>query len=142
MKYLNYFDIREFVPECVYKERGDKSIQLMNPQLVMLCDEMRRTYGAATINNWHIGGERHWSGLRVPNSPYYSKYSQHTYGNAVDAIFNNATAKAIRSDFLEGVWDDYIDENDIQVTLEDDVSWLHIDLRLRLNMDKVWMFKP
>jgi hypothetical protein len=109
-------------------------------RLLTLIDALRVKYGSATINNWASGGDRLWSGLRTPESPDYSPYSQHTFGRAVDMLFSKVKASKIRRDFKEGLWDDWLVEHNIQVTFEDGVSWLHVDVRNSIEL--VSSFKP
>ena len=113
---LNYIPEHFFVQELVDKKthqiRGDKAIQL--------------------VNNWHNGGSRQWSGLRTKESPYYSSYSQHSFGRAIDFITPNFDVHQIREDikkFPNEVAFQYI------TAIEDfeGMTWVHIDVR---NWDK------
>lgn len=122
-----HFAVHELVPPEIYKKRGEKAWQLINPSLINLIDALRGEFGSAKINDYHWGGSRKWSGLRTPDSPYYSMTSQHSLGNAVDILFKNHTAdevrKAITSD--PDKWLAICPS----ITLEDKTSWVHIDVR-------------
>jgi len=122
-----HFKPQEFVPPSVYNDRGDKSLQLIDDRILRIADYLRERYGSTTINNWCWGGNRQWSGLRTPDSPYYSMYSQHTMGRAVDCIFKGISAEEVREDIKKS--DILTDLTLNSVTLEDGVSWLHIDVR-------------
>ena len=95
-----HFLIEELVPPKVYADRGRKAWELIDVRILKTIDMLRDKYGQMTINNWKWAGSREWSGLRTPNSPYYSPYSQHTFGRAVDIIFKDKTAEEVRQDIL------------------------------------------
>ena len=122
-----HFTPSEFVPRDIYIERGIKSLQLIDDRILRIADWLRDRYGGTTINNWQWGGDREWSGLRTPDSPYYSRTSQHTFGRAIDCIFNDYTAEEVRQDLKASMMLD--DLNIDSVTLEDGVGWLHADVR-------------
>ena len=124
-----HFIIQELVPREVYKDRGTKAWELLDDRLLITLDQLRDEYGSMTINNWHWGGNREWSGLRTPESPYYKPYSQHTFGRAADCKFKNVSAEKVRQDIL----------HDIEMfpcisSIELNTSWLHFDVR---NCDKI-----
>ena len=124
-----YFKPQELVPRSVYEDRGEKSYQLIDDRLLRIADFLRERFGSITVNNWSYGGNRTQSGLRIPGQQYYRPYSQHTFGRALDMIFNERSAQSVR------LWlrnnQDFICKN-FQITgftVEENVSWLHIDLR-------------
>jgi hypothetical protein len=133
-----YFAIHELVPPATYKARGEKAWQLIDPKLIFLIDELRETFGSATINNYEWGGDRQWSGLRTKDSPYYSAYSQHTFGRAVDMLFKEHTADEVRQAIVKAP-DKWLGICP-SITLEDGVSWLHIDVRNSYNC--ITLFNP
>lgn len=90
-----------------------------------------------TINNWMWEGGYEWSGLRTPDSPYYSPFSQHTFGRAVDFGLDGMSAQEVRNDLVLN-W--YSEGEEYSITLEDGVSWVHIDVRN--DYDHVNIFKP
>lgn len=123
-----HFKIHELVPKHVYHQRGEKAWELMDESILITIDRLRDKYGSMTINNYYWGGDRNWSGLRTPDSPYYSAYSQHTFGRAVDIIFNSdITASEVREDLIRNYNNDSVFEFINSVEL--DTSWLHIDCR-------------
>ena len=119
------FIIQELVPESVYLARGEKAWQLIDYRLIDNLNALRTQLGVPmTINNWHVGGQRTQSGLRIPGQVHYKPYSQHTYGRAADPICE-IPAQEIRDMIKEGV--------EIKLPhyacFEDNVSWTHMDVR-------------
>jgi len=76
------------------------------------------------LNNYKFGGTRLWSGLRTPDSPYYSETSQHSLGKAFDVVFKYVQAEEVREFILNNR-----DLFPYVTGLELDVSWLHFDVR-------------
>lgn len=135
-----YFRIEELVSPQTFKDRGEKAWELLDNRLLVTLDELRERYGPMTINNWYWGGERKWSGLRTPESPWYSQYSQHTFGRAADILFADTTVDQVRQDIVDDSKQFRHDEIYSFITaVEDDVSWLHIDVR---NCPRLKLFKP
>jgi hypothetical protein len=122
-----HFAIHELVPPKVYNDRGEKAWQLIDPKLIVLLDALREEFGPATINNYAWNGARMWSGLRTKDSPYYSKYSQHTFGRAADILFKDHTADEVRKAITSNPdrWLSICPS----ITLEDKTSWIHVDCR-------------
>lgn len=131
-----HFIIQELVPPHVYEERGEKAWELFDDRLLQTIDAIRDHFGVScTINNWKWGGDRKWSGLRTVESPYYSPYSQHTFGRAADVLVDGLDAERVRQEILK-----HREEKFPFITaMELDVSWLHIDTR---NHAPVKVFKP
>ncbi len=131
-----HFSIKELVDPETFEKRGEKAWELLDDRLLWTLDRLRKRYGRTTINNWSMGGDRNWSGLRTKDSPWYSTYSQHTFGRAADCLFADFTAEQIRQDILADP--DHEDFKYIN-SLELDVSWLHVDIR---NCERIKAFKP
>lgn len=119
-----HFYVHELVSPTVYNDRGDRAIELIDARVIRVLNLLRDCLGPTTVNNWYWGGDRQYSGLRMPGEPYYSKYSQHSFGRAADCLFRDVTAQEAR---------DYILRNRAVFPhirfIEDDVSWLHFDVR-------------
>lgn len=125
-----YFKAHELVPPEIYDKFGERSFMFLDDRLLRLCDALREEFGSATINNYKWGGDRVASGLRSPDSPYYSSTSQHSFGRAVDILFKDCPSDFVRSEIREGVMLPYYDKGEIpSITLEEGVSWVHIDIR-------------
>lgn len=137
-----FFAVNELVPPSVYEHRGERSIQLFDTNALKLIDWLRDRYGAATINDWAWGGNFSQSGLRTVEfygTPikYFSSFSQHKYGRAFDLKFNGMSAEEVRLD-LKLNWESL--GLGFPITIEDDVSWLHVDTRPQDKL--VTSFKP
>ena len=136
MQQCTHFALHELLPKKVFEDRGDKGWELLDPKLLITLDRLRMRYGPMTVNNWYWGQDREWSGLRTKESPYYSPYSQHTFGRAADCLFNDISAEEVRQDILatpENHTFEYIG------SIELGVSWLHFDVR---NCDRIKAFYP
>ena len=131
-----YFIIEELVDPETYKKRGDRAWELLDYRMLVTIDRLREKYGKMTINNWKWGKDRMWSGLRTPESAWYSQYSQHTYGRAADIIFHDITAEEVRQDIIANPDDPAFEFIN---SIELGTSWLHADVR---NTNKLKTFKP
>jgi hypothetical protein len=133
-----HFKIHELVDEKTYLRYGEKAWWFIDESLICLIDAMRDEFGPATINNYRFGGDRSWSGLRTTESEWYSPYSQHTFGRAADILFKEHTAADVRKAMTENP-DKWLAICP-SITLEDDVSWVHVDVRNGENC--IRLFKP
>lgn len=64
----------------------------MDERLLTTLDRLCTRFGPITVNNYYWGHEREWSGLRTADSPFYSPFSQHTFGRAADCLFGALSA--------------------------------------------------
>ena len=131
-----HFVIQELVSPEVYRARGEKAWQLLDPRLLITIDSLRDEFGPITINNWLWGGNRKYSGLRMPGEPYYSKYSQHSYGRAADCVLKDISVKEARQSIID--FPAYYAFKYIS-GIEMHIPWLHIDVR---NSDELIKFYP
>lgn len=131
-----HFEIHELVPPAVFNRRGEKAWELLDVRALITLDRLRDRYGRMTVNNWKWGGEREWSGLRTPDSPYFSPFSQHTFGRAFDVLFASHTAEEVRQQILG---DKNHPDFEFINSLELGVSWLHFDVR---NSERIKAFHP
>jgi len=129
-----HFTIQELVPKHIYGARGDKAWELLDKDALKTLDHLRDSFGVMTVNNWHIGGDRNWSGLRTSDSPYYSPTSQHSFGRAFDCLFASRTAEQVRQVILRNR-----DEFPLLTSMELGTSWLHFDTR---NTKRIKTFYP
>ena len=135
---LKNFIIQEFVDPSTYKKFGGVSILCIDVRLMKLMDTLRELFGVPiTINNWKWGGDRQWSGIRTPDSPYYSWYSQHSYGRACDFLVRGLSGAEARF-IIEKWYEEGLLGDDIHITMEygDKVTWVHIDIRETTNWVK------
>ncbi len=139
---LRNFITQEFVPRLVYQRRGDAAIECMDNRILNAVDLLRdnlRSLGhdnGFTINNWHIKGERQYSGLRTPESEDYSVTSQHTFGRALDVI----TKTPLEVIHLHIIDNPYI-YSGIKF-IEIDIGWLHIDCRQNVDGSELNLWSP
>ncbi len=129
-----YFKIHELVPKKMFEEYGESAWKYVDPRLIESIDKLKEHFnlGTMTINNYFWGGNREWSGIRTPDSPYYSYGSQHSYGNAFDIVFSNYTTEEARNYIIDNP-----DKFPYIKGMELGVDWLHIDVR---NEDKLITF--
>jgi len=127
-----HFELHEFVPQRVIDDRGEAAWELLDERILETADALRDRFGKMTINNYHWGGEREWSGLRTSDSPYYSPYSQHSFGRAFDCLFADYEADVVR----KAIRDNPSAFPHIS-GMELGVSWVHLDVR---NATKIKVF--
>jgi len=127
----------EYIPKDLYEKYAHKPhilIGLIDKRLVQADQMLRNEFGSVIINTWVSGGERNWSGIRTPDSPYYSATSQHPYGRASDKIFT-VSAEEVR-EYIKMNW------RTLGITcIEDGVDWVHSDVRY-WNKDELLIVTP
>jgi len=133
--------LHEYIDEKLYREYEAKNqlyklVWRLDSRLIIADQLLRDKFGSITINNWMYDGDRNWSGLRTPESPYYSENSQHSFGRASDKLFKVDASVVIK----------YIQDNYESIFkalgiggLEIRATWVHWDLR---NSDTLVTFIP
>ena len=120
---MQNFITQELIPPSLFQRYGDQSIRYFDIRILEVLERIREWVDAPmTINNWHRQGNRQWSGIRTPDSPYYSLGSAHSWGLAFDAVGDwepDDVRAAILSEQLMLPH---------PVRLELGVSWLHVDV--------------
>ena len=116
---MKYFKPEEVLPKHIPK---GMLYRVMDSRILEFADFLRGRYGKIIINDYIFGGNSQYRGLRTIASEYYSPYSQHSFGRAIDCLPQEATVEEIIDD-LRGVYLDF------PVTVELGVSWLHADVR-------------
>ena len=107
---------------------------MIDDRILIAADHLRGAFGRTTINDWYWGKDRKESGLRVPGDKHYKPYSQHSFGRAIDCIFNDVTAEEARQYILlHPVQFPYVN------FIEDEVNWLHVDCR---NCERISVWSP
>ncbi len=129
-----HFKTQELVDPIIYAKRGEKSLMLLDNRILLTMDLIKHYFDmkSVIVNNWLWEGDRQWSGLRIPESPYYSNTSQHSYGRAIDFYIKGMESKDVRKEIIANA--DH--ENFKYITSMEDfdgMSWVHIDCR---NWDK------
>ena len=131
-----YFKIHELVSRDLYMLKGEGAWRYVDTNLIQAIDTIKERFpkGTMTINNYEWNGSRQWSGLRTPDSPYFSLTSMHSFMMAIDAIFSDYTAEEVRQDILNNP-----SAYPTIKGLELGITWLHIDTR---NTDELITFTP
>lgn len=126
-----FFTIQELVgPNEFETVPAWKLWQAFDYRLLWLADHLRSIFGPCTVNNWVWGGMYKESGLRVPGMISYSPWSQHTRGRALDLKFSKYHAEEVREWLKTQMNHGYkIQQVVDSVTVEEDVPWVHVDVR-------------
>jgi len=123
-----HFTIKELVSKKVYEDRGDKAWALFDPRALITLDALRdRVNVPLTVNNWSYKtpGTAQYRGLRTEGTPYFSPYSQHTFGRAFDVVSNHITAEEMR----QIIFKERSELFPYITAVELGTSWLHFDVR-------------
>lgn len=135
-----HFILQELVPPEIYAERGESAWKLLDDRILISADQVREQFGPIFINTWHdkklqsaCGQVRKYSGLRPfisddPDCPT-TKWSDHRYGRALDAISLTVKAEDMRKFIIKNK-----DKFPYITALEVDISWLHFACR---NIDAI-----
>lgn len=127
LKLSEHLYLDEYIPKELYAKYNSLGklhilVGLIDSRLVQADQMLRNEFGPTVINNWWNGGLREWSGLRLPDTPYYSFTSQHSFGRASDKLYN-VPAEQVR-EYIKKHW------KALGITcIEDNVSWVHSDIR-------------
>lgn len=149
---IKYFKLQELVPNHIYNLRGEKAWELLDQRALLTLQWLREQLGECVVNNWHVGGQYSQSGLRThefhqqdgitnmkdAKIKMNDSMSQHKYGRAFDCKFKRYTADQAR-EWIKENW--HKSGLPWAITLEEDVSWLHFDVRTQPE-NKVYTFKP
>lgn len=131
---------RQVVPEQIYKQRGVKSLELMDQRILETLDDLRHNLGVPlTVNSWAWGGGRTQSGLRdqffyKSVDEYLKSFSQHKAGRGIDIVCS-LPAYEVRKHIIENR-ELYPHVSFMEVQIE----WTHLDARTRIDEDwcKFW----
>ena len=139
-----YFELHELVCDHIYHKYGHTAWQFIDPRLKITIDWIREHIDRSVyINNYEWGGNQTQSGVRCnlcrlvktktdKNSVYMSA---HITAQAVDFSVVGMTAQEVRDWLVE-----HQDELPYPIRLEDDVDWVHLDVRD--TGVKIYIFKP
>ena len=121
-----YFKVHEFVPRAIYDKYGERSWRYVDERLILTMDTIKERFNLGTIqiNNYYWGGDREWSGIRLPASSDYSFGSMHSYANALDFVLSHYTAEEVRQDIINNP---HLYPHVKGLELE--VEWVHLDIR-------------
>ena len=132
-----FFKAQELVPPSIYEKMGESSLVLIDDRALQTLDQLRRTLGPCTVNDWCFGGKFKQSGLRTPESKHFSPTSQHTFGRAMDCKFRDHSAEEVRQFIIKDITNR--DSFPFITFIENDVDWLHFDVR---NGDRLTVWSP
>ena len=120
-----FFNIKELVPRAFYEHYGDtdRAWMVFDQRALRALDELRRVFGACTVNDWPFGGTNEYRGYRSPGCTVGAALSQHRFGRAFDCHFQYATAADVRQYIRE----EHANIAGLITRVEDNVSWLHFD---------------
>ena len=128
MKLNDHFIIQEFVPQIIYDRFRNNSIWFVDPVIIDLATAIREYFGKPmTINNWHRGGERIYSGFRPGYCQVGAPLSQHRFGRAIDFVIPGLDPEEIRGEIM----DHFLHFAPYGLTtLElNTPTWTHVDIR-------------
>lgn len=139
-----YFDIQELVCKHVYTKFGQVAWSFFDERLLETLLVIREKLGKPIyVNNWQVGGNLTQRGLRCNVCVLVSEktalekvyMSTHIQGNGIDFDVQGMSAAEVRG---------WIIKNQIllpyPVRLEDNVSWVHLDMRTYGEKGKVVLF--
>jgi hypothetical protein len=144
MNIQKYFKLQELVCPDVYRKYGDRAWSFFDPRLLETLFFLREKIGRPfVVNNWKIGGKFSQRGLRcnlcdlnkkptLNNKVYMSAHSQ---GQGVDFDVKGMQAHEVRKLII-----DIQEELPYPIRLENNVSWVHMDVRDAGK--KVYVFNP
>lgn len=137
-----HFSAAELIPPADYAKWGEGGVMMINPLLCLMLDQLRERHGRLVINS--TGRDRQQSGLRTVDFyrreyrnltktqqqvKFSSSRSAHIRGDAADCIPLDTTVAKIHQDIKDNP-----DLYPFIHFVEDDVSWLHIDVRNQPNI--------
>lgn len=124
---IHYFCLEELVDKPIFEKFGVNVLWFLDRSLVMCLDRLRDTVGPLTINNWHVGGSFHESGLRLFDTQTGAFFSQHKYGKAFDLKPQKITVEQLYLHIVAN------HEKYPQITTIENPAktktWLHVDSR-------------
>lgn len=133
MYVCEHFTIYELVDKETYEIWGDRAWMFLDPRALMVIDFLRKNFGKAFINDWKWNPRgSQWRGLRTRKTDVGAEYSSHRFGRAFDITFEDISAYEVR-EWLKENWTEQLCIEEfgfvISITIEEDVNWLHIDVR-------------
>jgi hypothetical protein len=129
--------------------------RLVDERILWTMDAVRDRYGTIIMNDYLWGGNNQYRGYRPPiellhktdycrknivRTKFSSLTSQHCNGRAADSKSRKVTAEEVRADIRKNpdarIWR-------FVTTVEDNISWLHLDCRnWNRNASGIMFFDP
>jgi len=125
MKVSKNFSLQEFVSALIFERYGEKALWFIDDRMIQTCQKLRDSLGIPLkANNWHCGGDRDDSGLRVEGMKNYSPTNQHAFGRAINISSKDMSIKEMKQHIFDNK------HNYPHITeIKCNNSWLHIDFR-------------
>lgn len=132
-KIKKYFGIKELVCKHIYERHGSAAWTFFDPRLLETILFIRENIGRPIyVNNWSRGGNLSQRGLRcnlcqlVKDKTDLDKLymSAHGQGMGIDFDIDGMSAKQVRNWIKE-----HQEELPHPIRVEEDVNWVHIDVR-------------
>lgn len=140
---MKYFKPYEIVSKTVYTIYRDESIKFMDNRLLETLDVIREILGVPlVINDWYWGGKNQQRGLRentcqIVKSKGNTLYlSSHCFGRAFDAVSAKMSAENMRKKIVDNAY-----KLPYPIRMENNVTWLHVDLNMLSNAPKITFFQ-
>ncbi len=115
-----HFKLQELVPANIFNTFGETAWQFLDKRMLMNLDFIRNTLGLAVNVN---GKQFNYRGY--DDGGYRTNQSQHRFGRAVDFDVVGMTAQQFR----EWIKLNYQKLPEPNVWIEDEVTWVHMDVR-------------
>ena len=131
MKVSENFLLQEFIPKSIYDRFGVNSIWFIDDRIIKVAQYFRDKYNLPiTINDWHTGGNRQYSGFRPPDCEIGAELSQHRAGRACDLKFLGQDDISI-DDIRENIRANQKEFYDIglRAVEEGTDTWLHLSVQ-------------
>ena len=136
------FCTEEFVDKETFSKRGELAITTMDVRMLWTADAIRDYFDKSmVINNWKWDGNREWSGIRTGKSQWFSQYSQHTFGRALDFKIPSMDPAEIRQAIKKNHGKVEAFKYITRIEEFTGMSWVHIDCAC-VNSDKLVIFNP
>lgn len=133
---LTHFIPQEFVPRHIFDVMGSECLCLINPVILVTCEDIRKYFDKpVTLNNWHIGGQFEFRGFRPAYCSEGADMSMHRVGGAQDCDVKGLTAQEVRTEIIK-----HSDKFPYITRLEDNVTWVHFDCK-KTGLGKIQLFK-
>ena len=121
----DHFKLYELLPKSYYK-KDNRLWNIFDDRLLITIDNLRNKYGKMLVNDWYWKGENQYRGWRPLDCKVGAEFSQHKFGRAVDLILLEVDVNMVRKEII----DNQFSEDFKYITcMEDNTSWLHIDVR-------------
>lgn len=122
-----HFIIQELVDEHTYIRFHDDAWQFFNVDALKMIDGIREYFDKPVfVNNWDMGGENQFRGLRPSYVTIGAVLSLHKFGGAFDMTIKGVPAEEVRQEILANKNHELLKYIN---SMERDVPWLHADVR-------------